>query len=143
MNSATTHCVTGREQLERARLGREPAERHRRERVAERLERPQPVVDAREADQRAGSPNEHERQRDVEEPEPPRRVADPLGELVDLRPGQLGLEHLPAADSEPWEHGEREHDDPHPAEPLAELAPEQQRAIEALDVGERSSRRWS
>jgi hypothetical protein len=36
------------------------------------------------------------------------------------------LEQLPAADAESGEDGQREHDDPHAAEPLRQLPPHQQ-----------------
>ena len=79
--------------------------------------------------------DQDEREADVEQPEPPCGVADPLGELVDLGPGQLRLEHLTAADPEAGEHREREDDDPHPAEPLAQLPPDQHGLVER-------ARRW-
>ena len=88
---------------------------------------------AEEADRRQEHEEEH-RQRHVEEPEAAGRVADPVRELVDLGPRELGLEELPAADPKPREHGEREDDDPHPAEPLRELPPHQQRAVDGVDV---------
>ena len=74
------------------------------------------------------------RQPDVEEPEPPRRRADPLAELLDLRPGQLRLDQLPSADAEARQHREREDDDPHAAEPLRELPPHRERAVEVVEV---------
>ena len=61
----------------------------------------------------------------------------------DLGPGKLRLEHLAAADPKAGEHREREDDDPHPPEPLAQLAPQEHRAVEALDIARRSSRRSS
>ena len=44
------------------------------------------------------------------------------------------LEQLPAADSEPRQDREREHDDPDPAEPLGELPPEQEAVRQLLDM---------
>ena len=142
MNSATTHWVTGANgSIERGSVEK-PPERHGREGMADRLERVHPVVQAREADHEQ-DPEEDERQRDVEQPEPSRGVADPLGELVHLGPGKLGLEHLPSADPESGEHREREDDDPHPAEPLAELAPEEEPSGRAPRRRRPPSRPWS
>ena len=62
-------------------------------------------------------------QRDVEDPQHPGERADPLAERGDLGARELGLHHLPAADAEAREDRDREDDDPHPAEPLGELAP--------------------
>ena len=94
------------------------------------LEQPHPLVDAREADQRQDRRHDG-RESDVEEPQPPGRRADPVCELIDLRARQLGLEQLAPADAQPRQHGEREHDDPHPAEPLRELPPHQQALVDA------------
>ena len=72
---------------------------------------------------------------DVEEPQPARGRADALCE-VHLRPGHLGFEQLAAADAQAGQHGEGEHDDPHAAEPLCELPPEQNRVVDRVDVDE-------
>ena len=70
----------------------------------------------------------------VEHPQPPRRLADRVAELLDLgRPGELGLQQLAPADPQPRQDRDGEHDDAHAAEPVAELAPEQHRARQLLD----------
>ena len=47
-------------------------------------------------------------------------------ERLDLGARHLGLEQLAAADAQPRQDREREDDDPDPAEPLRQLAPEQE-----------------
>ena len=51
-------------------------------------------------------------------------------------PGSLGLDELPPSDPQAREDRESEHDDPHPAQPLRELAPHQHRLIESRNVRE-------
>jgi hypothetical protein len=125
----------GGEGLDRAGLRREASCGHRREGVRDGLEEAHPLVDARPAEQR-----EHEDlqagQADVEEPETARGVPDRGGQLLELGPGQLGLHQLPPSDPQTRENGDRQHDDPHAAEPLRELAPECERVRERLDVGD-------
>ena len=71
----------------------------------------------------ASASAEHDGEPDVEHPQEPRRLPYPLGELRDLGARQLGLHQLAPADAEARQHRDREDDDPHPAEPLGELAP--------------------
>ena len=54
----------------------------------------------------------------------------------DLGPRELRLHHLPAADAQPRQHRDREHDDPHAAEPLRELPPDSERAVDLVEVGD-------
>ena len=83
-----------------------------------------------------------QREHDVEPPQPAGGRADRVAELLDLgRPGELGLQQLAAADPQPRQDRHREHDDPHAAEPVRELAPEEHRAVEQLDLAARASRR--
>ena len=79
----------------------------------------------------ASASDEHRGEPDVEHPQEPRRLPDPLGELGDLGAGQLGLEQLAPADAEARQHRDREDDDPHPAEPLGELAPHRRATCES------------
>ncbi len=74
------------------------------------------------------------RQRDVEHPQLACGRPDPLAECGDLRPGQLRLHELAAADPEPRENRDCEHDDPHTAEPLRELPPDAERAVDLVEV---------
>ena len=82
-----------------------------------------------------------ERETDVQEPEPTCGRADPLAERSDLRPRQLGLHELAPPDSETREHRDRQHDDPHAAEPLCELPPDPERAIDFPVVGDHARAR--
>ena len=97
MKSATTHCVTGAKgSSERASVEKPPSgivvsACAIASNGSMRSSRPEEPDGEQEAEQ-------HERERDVEQPEPARGVADALGQLVHLGPGQLGLEHLAAAD---------------------------------------------
>ena len=143
MKSADDPLRDRGEQLERAVVGGEPAERQRRQASTRAALNGLIASSSPTRPMHEQGAEEHQRERDVEQPEPARRVADPLGELVHLGPRQLGLEHLPAPDPEPRQDGEREHDDPHPAEPLAQLAPQEQRAVERLDVRHDAWRPWS
>ena len=132
------------ERLRGACLGGEPARRHRRQRVRDGFEEVHARVDARPTERREDRDLE-QGQGDVERPQPPGGVADPRLHLLDLRARHLRLEQLPSSDAQPREHGDREDDDPHAAEPLAELTPEQHRVRQALDVGQhcRARRRES
>ena len=74
---------------------------------------------------------------DVERPQAAGGLADRLREALDLgRAGQLRLQQLAAADAQARQDRDGEHDDAHAAEPVAELAPEEHRAVEPFDVGE-------
>ena len=90
---------------------------------------------SRPADHGEDGDLEH-RQRHVEHPEPAGDRADRCGQPLDLGPRELRLEQLPSPDAQAREHGEGEHDDPHPAEPLGELAPHREAARQGVDVGE-------
>ena len=87
----------GAEPLDGAVPGREAAGRDGRERVRDGVVEAHSRVDAR-----PGEPRQHgdlqRGQRDVEQPETLRDLADPEGQLLDLGAGQLGLEQLAAAD---------------------------------------------
>ncbi len=122
-----------REGRDRVRLRREAAGRHRGERVRERLVRRHLVVDPEPAE-RGEEERQQNRQPDVQAPEEPCRRADPLAEGPDLGARELGVHHLPPADAETRQDGDGEDDDPHPAEPLRELAPHGQRAGELVEV---------
>jgi hypothetical protein len=65
----------------------------------------------------------------VQPPEPARRLPYGVGEALDLRrSGELGLQQLAPAHPQPRQHRHGQHDDAHPAEPVAELSPEEHRA---------------
>ncbi len=133
MNSTRIHCASAEKRGGRVGPRREAAGRHRRERVGERLVRRHHVVDA-DHPERGEQQHLERRQRDVEEPQLPCGRSDALAERGDLGPGQLGLHELAAADAKPRKHGDREHDDPHAAEPLRELTPDPERAVERVVV---------
>ena len=81
-----------------------------------------PLVVLTETAERREEHGEHDRERDVQDPEESGGLADPFAER-DLRSGELGLHHLPTAYAKPRQHGDGEDDDPHAPEPLRELAP--------------------
>ena len=85
--------------------------------MREGVERRHLLVDAGRPE-REEDPEQDDRERDVEDPDPSGGVADARAQGLDLRPGHLVLEQLPAADAQPRQHGEREHDDPDASEPL-------------------------
>jgi hypothetical protein len=73
----------------------------------------------------------------VDLPEPPRGVADRRPERLRVgRSRKLGAQQLAAADPQARQDGDRQHDDPHPAEPVRELPPEQHPAPERVDARE-------
>ena len=122
-----------REALDRVGLGREAGGRDRRQGVRERLVGRHPVVDPGRPE---GEQDREERggEGDVEHPDAAGGVADARAQRLDLRPRHLVLEQLPAADAQARQDGQREDDDPDPAEPLGELAPDREAAGERLDV---------
>ena len=101
--------------------------------MGERLERRHLLVDSAEPE-REQHPEEDGRQADVEDPDAAGRVADPGAERLDLGSRHLRLQQLPAADAQPRQDRQREHDDPDPAEPLRQLAPQREPARKRLDV---------
>ena len=124
----------GREDLSRPRVGAEPARRQGRERVGDGLVEVHAGVDTRPTEDREDG-RENGGQRDVEEPQPPGGVADRRGERSISGPG--------VSDSISWRpptrrrgDREREHDDAHAPDPLAELAPEHERAVDRLVLDE-------
>ena len=130
------HPLRGRRERRRGvGLGREPAGRHDAERVRDRLVEVHPLVDAGPAES-CEEEDEQRREPDVQGPEQPRRLADPLGELRDLRPGHLVLEELSPPDAQAREDRDRQHDDPHPSEPLRELPPQAERPRDLVVVGD-------
>ena len=125
----------GRVADQRARVGHEPSRGKRGQSDRHRLEQAHPVVDSDDAEEGENS-CEDDRERDVEEPQPARRRTDSLGQRVDLRARHLRVEELPASDPKPRQDREREHDDPHASDPLRELAPEEERMIDRVHVGQ-------
>jgi hypothetical protein len=109
-----------------AGLGGETTRRQRRERMSDRLEEAHPFVEARPGE-RGQDADHRDREPDVERPEPARRVPNPGRHLLELGARELVLEQLPAAHPQPRQDGEGEDDDPHAAEPLRQLSPDQQR----------------
>ena len=51
-------------------------------------------------------------------------------------PGSSDSIELSTTDPEPWQDGDGEHDDPHSAEPLGELAPDAERAVDCVVIGD-------
>ena len=122
MKAPRIHCDSGGEGRRGVRLGREAAGRHV----------PNAAATASYSVIRSSIPShpsparsriEHRRQPDVQHPQQPRRLADALRELGDLRARQLRLEELAAADAQPREDGDGEDDDAHASDPLRELTP--------------------
>lgn len=134
MKTAISHCVAGQKPRSPALRVRTPG-RQRRQSVRDRVEHVHPVVDAQPAKARERERGD-DRQPDVEKPEASRRVADPGRQRLHLRPRKLRLEQLAPAHPQPWQHRQREHDDPHAPEPLRQLPPKQQRLRQRLDVGQ-------
>ena len=73
---------------------------------------------------------------DVDEPKPARGGADPFAERGDLGPGQLGVHELPASDTQARQDSDGENDDSHASEPLRELAPDAERLVDRVVVGD-------
>ena len=121
----------GGEDLGRPRVGAKPARRQGRECVRDSLVEVHAGIDTRPAEDREDG-REDGGQRDVEEPQPPGGVADRRRQRVDVRPGRLGLHQLAPADPQAGQDREREHDDAHASDPLAELAPEHERAVDGV-----------
>ena len=63
----------------------------------------------------------------VEPPQQPRRLRHLRFEARDAGSRHLGAQHLDAATKQPRQHHRREHDNPHPAQPLRLRPPQQQR----------------
>ena len=133
MNTTATHCVAGANPPRLSAYGENPPVGSVVNACVDRVVEVHLRVDpgpAEDREQRGAD----ERQRDVEHPQPPRGVADRGRERLDLRAWRLRLEELAAADAQAREDRQREHDDPHASEPLRELPPEEQRAVDVLDV---------
>jgi len=102
--------------------------------MCEGLIRRHEVVDPDPAEHREHERLQH-RKADVEDPELARSGTDAFRQLRDLGPGELRLHHLPPTDAEARQDGDSEDDDPHPPEPLRELAPDSQGAVDVVEVG--------
>jgi hypothetical protein len=77
-------------------------------------------------------PDKGERKTEVEHPQAPGGFANRCRQPVHLRTWEFVLEQLPTADAKPREDRQGEDDDPHPPEPLRELAPHEEAAGESL-----------
>jgi hypothetical protein len=117
----------GRERLDRPCFRREPARRHRRQAVGNRVvevhvrRQPAQVQPVEQDDLDRGDA-------DVELPERPCRLGDARRQFLDARTGRLRLHELGPSDRKLREDGHRQYHDPHPAEPLGELPPQEDRA---------------
>src|SRR5918995_140638 len=81
------------------------------------------------------------RQHEVEPPEARDGIADTTGKRLGLGAGQLGLEQLPAADPEAWEHRQAERDHADATQPDGQLAPDLNGDRERRGVGCRARAR--
>ena len=110
-------------------VGREPSDRDRREAVRDGVE---PVHARRPVADRA-----EDRQPEVDVPEGLGGLGDPGGEPLVLHwPGGLRPVELEPPDPEHRQDGDREHDDPHAAQPLEHLAVKEQRPGQRVDPGD-------
>ena len=115
----------GRKRLDRAGLGREPPCRHRRERMRDGVERIHVRCEPGEVE-RVEEHHLEEGEAEIREPEHAGGLGDAWRELLDTGAGRFGVHQLRTPDREFGEDRDREHDDPHPAEPLGELSPQEQ-----------------
>jgi hypothetical protein len=87
----------------------------------------------------AGLIEQHDAQHgdaEVHQPQGLRRVGDARGELGILhRAGRLGLVELHAANPQQGQHGHREHDDPHAAQPVELMPPQVDGGRRMVQIG--------
>ena len=110
------------------RAWREAAGRDGAEGMGQRIEQRQPG--------RQQQRHLRHRQPEVHDPQDLGGSGDPRGELLQRGAGRLRAHQPEAADPEPRQDGDREYHDAHPAEPLRQTAPEQDRPRQRLQVGE-------
>ena len=130
MNTIATPSTAGLSKYPRlASWVENPADRHCREAVGERVEPVHPRRPVAECAQ-DGQP-------EVDVPEGFGGLRDPGGELLILhRPGSLRPVELEAPDPEHRQDRDREHDDSHSAQPLEHLAVEEQGPGKGIDPGD-------